>query len=362
MIDAISDRPKLGRRFRYDRRPARPLNEIQLEAKASIERKIGCAEYRFEEVPCAICGGDNFDLLSEKDRYGLWLPVQICRDCGLIQTNPRMDEDSYARFYDSEYRRLYRGTEAPSEQYVEERAAHGKAIYEYLFGESGVLPEPDGRLTVVEVGCGGGGILKHFRDRGHEEFGLDPGSQYVEFSREAYDLNLHVGTLADAPDGLEADLVVYSHVFEHIVDPVEELGRIRRVLRPDGILYVEVPGVKNLHRTYGLDFLQFVQNAHVHHFTLATLRALVESHGFRFVAGDETIRSVFRPGDAMGSEPSTEYHDVLRYLRNLRLRRGLLGISMDVYHTVRRIPFIGPRLDDVVRRLRGRGGRGGSSR
>ncbi len=71
--------------------------------------------YSFEDVPCCVCGGRDFEPLSEKDRYGLYMPVVICRDCGLIQTNPRMTQESYNQFYELEYRKLYVGKGAQAD-------------------------------------------------------------------------------------------------------------------------------------------------------------------------------------------------------------------------------------------------------
>jgi len=73
--------------------------------KKQIEKKIKEGIYLFENVPCCVCGGENFELLSEKDRYGLYVPVVICKDCGLIYTNPRMTQDAFNQFYELEYRK-----------------------------------------------------------------------------------------------------------------------------------------------------------------------------------------------------------------------------------------------------------------
>lgn len=80
----------LSKRFQNDEKAHLSLNELQQGMKSQIEEKIAKGIYSFEKVPCCICGGSNFELFSEKDRYGLYHPVVICRDCGLIQTNPRM--------------------------------------------------------------------------------------------------------------------------------------------------------------------------------------------------------------------------------------------------------------------------------
>jgi len=106
----------LSKRFKYDGKPCVSLNELQIRMKKQIERKIEEGIYTFEDVPCCVCGGENFELLSEKDRYGLYVPVVICKDCGLIQTNPRMTQDAYNQFYELEYRKLYVGKDAPADK------------------------------------------------------------------------------------------------------------------------------------------------------------------------------------------------------------------------------------------------------
>jgi 2-polyprenyl-3-methyl-5-hydroxy-6-metoxy-1,4-benzoquinol methylase len=350
--------PRLGKRFRNDGEAARQLNALQREARGLVEQKIREGIYRFEHVDCAVCDGDHFETLSEKDRYGLEMSVSICVDCGLIQTIPRMDQASYARFYDAEYRRLYLGAHGPTAAYVAGRWERGREIYDFLFGARGVAAPPTRPLSVVEVGCGGGGILKYFRDQGHAEWGVDPGSEYVRFSRETYGLNLHVGTIADIPDTVRADVILYSHVFEHILSPAEEIRHIRRLLSDEGIVFVEVPGVKNIHRVYGRDFLQYVQNAHTYHYTLRTLRNLFERHGFEMLAGDETILSVFRrrrPGISR-SAPVNDHTAVLRYLAATHRKRRAMAVLLAAYAPVKRLPVVGRATGRVLGAVRKRAG------
>ena len=85
----------LRHRFKYDALPLLQMSDIQLQMKKDIERKICDGIYKFEKVNCLFCGRNRFELLAGKDRSRLYMPVQICLDCGLIQTNPRMTDESY---------------------------------------------------------------------------------------------------------------------------------------------------------------------------------------------------------------------------------------------------------------------------
>ena len=104
----------LSERFEYDARPIYALNDLQRKIKNQIELKIRRGIYQFESPPCPVCKKNAFESLSNKDRYGLFVPIVICAKCGLIQTNPRMTHKSFTTFYQNEYRMLYEGQEVPS--------------------------------------------------------------------------------------------------------------------------------------------------------------------------------------------------------------------------------------------------------
>ena len=115
----------LSKGFKYDGKPSISLNKLQIGMKRQIERKIEEGVYSFEEVPCCVCGGRNFEILSEKDRYGLYVRVVICKDCGLIQTNSRMTQESYNQFYKLEYWKFYTGDKTPPDDFFKSEYKRG---------------------------------------------------------------------------------------------------------------------------------------------------------------------------------------------------------------------------------------------
>lgn len=50
-------------------------------------------------------------------------------------------------------------------------------------------------LRILEVGTGSGGILYYFKEMGNELCSCDLASEYIEFGRRKYGLNLFVGTI-----------------------------------------------------------------------------------------------------------------------------------------------------------------------
>ena len=346
----------LAERYRDDGRATLSLNGLQVKTKESIQQKIKEGIYIFESVPCGICDGEDFELLSQKDRYGLYVSAVVCKSCGLIQLNPRMNWESYSEFYKDDYRKLYEGESLPTDEFFVSQYIKGKNIYSYLHN-NGIIKEPNSRLSVLEIGCGAGGILQYFKDNGCRVKGIDLGEEYIEFGREKYGLDLSVGTLLATSLEFEPDIIIYSHVLEHILSVSEELKNIKEKLSSQGVIYIEVPGVKNLFKSYEMNFLLYLQNAHVYYFSLATLKRLMGHNDFEMVSGDENIRSVFRrkPQTALEQDSENDYPSVVEYLQELEKSRKFLPLTPYLIKALLRKWIIKLlrclRLDQAIRKI-----------
>lgn len=158
--------------------------------------------------------------------------------------------------------------------------------------------------------------------------GIDLGESYLEYGKKKYDLDLSVGTINTIDFDEVPNLIIYSHVLEHVLLPNDELRKVYNILPDAGLLYMEVPGVKNLMNSYEIDFLQFLQNAHTYHFTLKSLTNLLGRNAFELLVGNETINSVFRKVENGYSftEIENEYSSVMAYLRKVECLRKLCPI------------------------------------
>lgn len=181
----------LSRRLRNDGKATISLNQLQLKFIKQVEKKIKNKHYSFEKVNCVICDSDSFELISEKDKHGLLMYISVCKNCGLVQTNPRMTKLSYNEFYNNEYRPINTGKKKATEDFFNGQYKQGKIIFNFL---KHVLKTEFSNKFVVEIGPGAGGILKFFKDKGNEVVGIDIGSEYVEFGKQK-GLDLKVGTV-----------------------------------------------------------------------------------------------------------------------------------------------------------------------
>lgn len=303
----------LSGRFKNDGKALLSLNALQQNIKDQIDVKVRTGEYSFEEISCPLCNDVDMELLSEKDRYGLYMPVKICRICGLIQTNPRMTRESYFSFYGQEQKKLYVGKESLSGGYFEKQYNRGKEIFNYIEWETNT-PVKDCRI--LEVGCSSGGILLYFKENGNEIIGCDLNEPYIKYGIEKYGLDLRLSDIGSLNLTYQPDIIIYSHTFEHILEPIKELKILQKLAGEKTLLYIELPGIKNLNKSYNRDFLEYLQNAHVYHYSFRTLTNILQVSGWFPFTGDEYIRSLsFTASGTLRIE--NDYEDAKYFLESL---------------------------------------------
>lgn len=173
-------------------------------------------------------------------------------------------------------------------------------------------------MKVLEIGCGAGGNLISFHESGYEVVGIDLGEGYLNFGKSK-GLNLLQCNSQQLLENTNEkfDIIILSHVFEHFLNIEKELETISKLLAEEGFLYIEVPGILNLSHNYKNNLLNYLQNAHTYSFSLGTLKMVVEKYGFKYISGNEHIRSVFKKGKQEFKVDKNESKNIIKYLWSL---------------------------------------------
>lgn len=323
------DKLLISKRYRNDNHPSLKVNDLQIDLIEKVKNKIKNNVYQYEDTNCCICAVSQEVLISEKDRYGFSHDVLICKRCGLIFTNPRFTQDTYNLFYNEEYRELYHGYNAPYENLFNGELNAGKKISFYLERNGFSLRDK----TVYEVGCGAGGILKYLKDVYNCKVkGCDFGSDGIEYGIQNYQLDLRTGGIDSFQNDEKPDIIIYHHVLEHILNIADELKKVYNLLQNDGILFVNVPGVKNLRFKYSADYLRYFQNAHTYYFSLQTLSNLMQKNNFKCELGNDEVIAVFSKDPSSKKSIINDYDEQLKYIRNTdRFRFFYRTISFTYY-------------------------------
>lgn len=133
---------------------------------------------------------------------------------------------------------------------------------------------------VIDYGAGYCSFLRAAQERGYQVEGINPVLHAAEWADRVLDIKVHAVFGVDFETDQPYDMVVSDQTFEHLVHPRDDFAKIREILAPEGIAYIEVPNwwtIKRLRR--GLDCQK--DPMHYNYFTPDTLADMARRCGFR---------------------------------------------------------------------------------
>lgn len=224
---------------------------------------------------CALCGTAEHSRLFTADSHpvpdGRRWELMRCRGCGLVFVVPMPTWEDLQSIYTS--RTYYQDECKPRPPDLDH--PHVRFLRRIA---------PGGRL--LDVGCGPGHFLNDARAAGWQVVGLEPNPFNAAFARDAYGVEVHTGTLTEAPfEPASFDVVSMMGVVEHLPDPVGGLKDLARLVRPGGGIFLLTQNIRSwLAWLMGRRFVFTIPPEHVHYFSPATVRRLLDVTGFGLIS------------------------------------------------------------------------------
>jgi SAM-dependent methyltransferase len=233
-----------------------------------------------KHIRCNLCGSNHYVVqykapFSQEGKdysitdYNVGPSNRIvkCVKCGLIYINPRQEGKELLSSY----------INMADDLYVQEEK--GRRISSRVILKK--LNRLKKRGRILDVGCATGFFLDEAKGLGWEVYGVELSKWAVSYARDKFDIEVFEGELKDAHfQDSYFDVVVLKDSIEHLIDPKATLNEIRRILKQDGILYINTPNISSLAsrilkaRWWGLK--QF----HLYYFTKGTLSRMLDVTGF----------------------------------------------------------------------------------
>lgn len=257
-----------------------------------------------EHTCCDLCHKDRTVLLFEATERittdHMKFRVVQCSNCGLVYVDPRPSRDEIASYY-------------PKETYDAYQPSHGVRKLKQLLKElvwksapgysrrSGMLKTILGRCLgffvlpqmeiiipfkesgkILDVGCGNGEMIGWMKKYGWETYGIDMSRQACVQAAE-HGIKAFTGELKQAHFQAEYfDVIVISHVLEHVHNPLSLLQECNHILKKEGHLIISVPNFGCFDsQLFGRSWFQIDAPRHLYHFTSDTLDKMCQGAGFQ---------------------------------------------------------------------------------
>jgi SAM-dependent methyltransferase len=238
-----------------------------------------CTELK--QVDCPICGCNNSADFAFQDGF----KIVRCNICGLVYVNPRRDVQAISEFFAQEYINSQERVEVDFISYREASLRREASLIKKLYPQGGRL---------LDVGAASGFFLNQFSgDPKWQVEGVEPSSYSTQYAREKFGLTVHQGFLIDQQFPKNSfEVIICADTFCFMPNPNEELSEMARILKPGGLLALEIPGfffrmTKNrglLCRLLYGEPVRLNPALHLFFYSRKTLTQLVERHGFKFMS------------------------------------------------------------------------------
>ena len=256
---------------------------------------------------CKLCGDARFKVIFSRE-----FEVLLCRNCGLVFLEDRGRD--HREYYSEEYDYRLGDNNHPENVKLDE------GVFKWVIRH---LPRTE-NLTLVEIGCGAGFLLKRFKDYGIDVFGVEPSRSAVEFARQASGIEeIECCMLEDLEEVERAhDAVILVQTFEHFADPLNSLSKIRGLLKEDGLLFIEVPNffAPNGFYLFKIGGIDYPSPNHLFVYSRRTLSAFLKQAGFSVHRTSYTVQNIRMIATVDGDDESVRYenyHKVMMYFHML---------------------------------------------
>jgi SAM-dependent methyltransferase len=232
-----------------------------------------------EVVACPVCNISSADTWLEEGKGTKYVK---CRVCHTVYASPRSSWQVRSQWL--------------TKTFDLDATAFGNASQRRssLRKEARIIQQQVKKGRLCDVGCGIGDLFAFFDREKFECYGVELSPGAARFAAEKHHARVHAGTLTEAnlPTSF-FDVVTSLDTFYYVDDPRLELQELCRILKPGGLLVIELPGQKyQLLRSVG--FLPRMLNRganrvssdspYLYWFPASALKKMLSTMGFSLIS------------------------------------------------------------------------------
>ncbi len=224
---------------------------------------------------CPLCKSGLFlNLTTVKDHSISRENFVVCKcsNCGFKFTNPRPDSDSIGQYYKSEDYISHRNKSTNPINFLY-KLVRKFTIQQKIALLKKYLPQ---NPQLLDYGCGTGFLLNAAQKKGWSAQGIEPDRGARKLA-QAKNLEIYP-ELEKLNKNSQFDGITLFHVLEHVHELRKTFKRLKKILKPDGILFIALPNNDSLDALeYREKWAAYDVPRHLYHFDQQSVSVLAET-------------------------------------------------------------------------------------
>ena len=292
------------------------------------------------EPKCLVCESSRLEpLVKFYSRYvkGFFHQTAICQDCGHVQVSPLFGTKEYQKINDQFFGAKYMVKGKLN-------TANNKNKLERI--DKFLTPYSKKGANILDVGGGEGWNIDFFKDKGCNYFSIEPIERLAKLILERGGEVIGESIYTDYPKHEGTfDILIFRHVLEHMMRPKDALIHLKRLLAPNGILYLVLPNGTEPYNNKGFDKTgmrkkgfktSYLRPVHLSYFDIRNVLRLANDVGLRPVTiekPDELIVLLTH-----GADPEFKAENIYLEVKEVFLKTQKENLPSDFKHIVFDLP------------------------
>ena len=244
---------------------------------------------------CQICGNSfSYELISKnRNHNGIeykskWVE---CVNCGSAHIDPYPTEVELLSYYSSGYvEQIYEyGSAADQNHKFHYSKSNEKIVFEnygYSLKDANITQFELKEMTILDYGCANGIFYTYLKNicgvSKNNIYGVDVESDMLEECRKISP-NFY-STREIHKIEKQFDLITMWNVIEHIYNPKDAIKSMIRLLKEDGLIFLETPMYGSLGKKLGEDWSHYIAIEHINLFSRSAIKQIFEDCGMKCIS------------------------------------------------------------------------------
>lgn len=234
---------------------------------------------------CRVCGDLNSETVITKT-IGKWSSTYVkCKGCGVERIYPYPSPEEIDQFYNNNYTsNIWADGVNSALRYSPEYRNVVFSEYNISLNDIGLPVNSFVGKRLLDIGCAEGIFLDYLRSKGCADKdidGYDVSEQMIKVAlSKGY--NAFTGSLNDIRSNTY-EIVTAWDVLEHVLDSVDTIKNVRRIMVDGGFFVLETPNTGILSELFKERWAHYLPLQHVHLFNTTNLTSLLDQNGFKII-------------------------------------------------------------------------------
>ncbi len=250
-----------------------------------------------KSLECICCNSKNLKKAFNNSFFDL--PIKKCMNCYYHFVVYDQDDDVMKQYYHQTYWSVFRNLN--NKKIIDQKVDNSYLIKKFpkpiinlieltgvrkslAYSQYNYLKQFIMGKKLFEIGSGEGFILELFEKQGFDVFGIEASENNLDIINKKLKKGKCETKFAEDISTINKkfDLIIISHVLEHIINCRKIIFDLKNLLSDTGILFIEVPNCGNEKSLID----SVTTQPHLHHFTKKSLQLLLEDLGFKIISID----------------------------------------------------------------------------